>query len=101
MPAMTTGSRGENEILRFPQGFVWGVSTAAHQVEGGNDNQWSDWEKSGHIRSRDVSGKACDWWNSTDVDFDLAQSLGINSLRLSVEWSRVEPQENSFSDDAL
>src|SRR5882724_2717538 len=87
--------------LLFPKGFLWGVSTAAHQVEGGNDNQWSEWEKAGHIRSHDKCGKACDWWNSTEVDFDLAQSLGINALRLSVEWSRIEPQENCFCESAL
>jgi beta-glucosidase len=102
MPVMTTGSpRKDSTFLQFPQGFLWGVSTAAHQVEGGNDNQWSDWEKAGRIRSKDICGKACDWWNCTDIDFDLAQSLGINSLRLSVEWSRIEPQENYFSEDAL
>ena len=102
MRAMSAGLASENRsFLRFPKGFLWGVSTAAHQVEGGNDNQWSDWEKAGHIRSRDRCGSACDWWTSTDVDFDLAQKLGINSLRLSVEWSRVEPQENCFSESAL
>ena len=30
--------------LKFPKSFLWGVSTAAHQVEGGNHNQWSEWE---------------------------------------------------------
>src|SRR3954454_24409105 len=102
MPAMATGSTPKDAaFLQFPRGFLWGVSTAAHQVEGGTDNQWSDWEKAGHIRSKDTCGKACDWWNCTDIDFDLAQSLGINSLRLSVEWSRIEPQENCFSESAL
>ncbi len=92
---------GNGAAEKFPSGFLWGVATAAHQVEGGSDNQWSDWERGGHIRSRDLCGKACDWWNSTEADFDLAQRLGINSLRLSVEWSRIEPQENCFSESAL
>lgn len=93
--------RENGSLLSFPPGFLWGVATAAHQVEGGNDNQWSDWEAAGHIRSRDRSGKACDWWTSTEVDFDLAKGLGINSLRLSVEWSRIEPVEGAFSESAL
>jgi len=25
-------------ILKFPDGFLWGAATAAHQVEGGNTN---------------------------------------------------------------
>ena len=80
---------------------MWGVSTAAHQVEGGNDNQWSAWERAGRITSGDACGQACDWWNNTDADFDLAQSLGINALRLSLEWSRIEPQESHWSVVAL
>jgi beta-glucosidase len=29
----------------FPKGFLWGASTAAHQVEGGNFNDWTLWER--------------------------------------------------------
>jgi len=87
--------------LIFPSGFLWGVSTAAHQVEGGNDNQWSDWERAGKIKSGDHCGLACNWWNHPDPDFDLARDLGLNALRLSVEWSRVEPEENNFHPPAL
>jgi beta-glucosidase len=87
--------------LKFPPNFFWGVSTAAHQVEGGNDNQWSEWEKAGHIKSHDQCGKACDWWNNTEPDFDLAQSLGVNALRLSVEWSRIEPEQGHFEASAF
>ena len=81
----------ENVVFfqQFPPGFLWGVSTAAHEVEGGNhNNQWSDWEAAGRIRSGDRSGQACDWWNNAERDFDLAQEMGLNALRLSVEWSR-------------
>ncbi len=28
----------------FPDGFLWGAATAAHQVEGNNRNQWTRWE---------------------------------------------------------
>lgn len=88
--------------LIFPPGFLWGVSTAAHQVEGGNyNNQWSAWEAAGRIKSGDCSGRACDWWTSAERDFDLARDLGLNALRLSVEWSRIEPQEGQWDPHAL
>jgi beta-glucosidase len=101
MPTMATLREVETQDLVFPAGFLWGVSTAAHQVEGGNDNQWSEWEMAGHIKSGDHCGRACDWWNDPGPDFDLAQGLGLNALRLSVEWSRIEPQENHFHAPAL
>src|ERR1700737_2565268 len=83
--------------LRFPADFLWGVSTAAHQVEGGNDNnQWSAWERAGRIKSGDRCGRACDWWADAERDFDLAREIGVNSLRLSVAWSRIEPDEGRW-----
>lgn len=86
----------------FPSNFVWGVATSAHQVEGNNcNNQWAAWEKAGRIKSRDQLGLACDWWRNAEQDFDLAQSLGINALRLSLEWSRIEPSEGQWNDEAL
>jgi beta-glucosidase len=87
--------------LSFPEKFLWGVSTAAHQVEGNNCNQWSDWEKAGRIKSGDECGKACDWWNNAERDFDIAHDLGLKALRLSLEWSRIEPEEGRFDLQAL
>ena len=87
--------------LKFSRDFLWGVSTAAHQVEGDSQNQWSDWEAAGHIRSGDTCGKACDWWNNAERDFDLARDMGLNALRFSVDWSRIEPQEGQWDVAAL
>jgi beta-glucosidase len=94
-------SAGNSSLSRFPQGFLWGISTAAHQVEGGSNNQWSAWEAAGRIKSQDRCGLACDWWNNAERDFDIARELGINALRLSVEWSRIEPQPSRFDSQAL
>jgi beta-glucosidase len=90
-----------DSYLRFPDEFLWGVSTAAHQVEGDNSNQWSDWELAGRIRSGDRCGKACDWWENAERDFDIARDLGLKALRLSLEWSRIEPEEERFDPTAL
>ena len=77
------------------------MSTAAHQVEGNNCNQWSDWEQAGRIKSGDACGRACDWWENPERDFDIARDLGVKALRLSLEWSRIEPEENRFDSQAL
>ena len=92
----------QDNVLQFPQGFLWGISAAAYQVEGGNhNNQWAEWETLGRIRSGDICGKACDWWHNAEQDFDLAQRMGLNALRLSVEWSRIEPEEGQWDRTAL
>ena len=86
----------------FPADFAWGVATSAHQVEGLNhNNQWHAWECQGRIKSKDQVGLACDWWRNAEQDFDLAKSLGINALRLSVEWSRIEPAQGQWDHAAL
>ncbi len=97
------GVRGASSepYLEFPKDFLWGVSTAAHQVEGDNQNQWSDWELAGRIKSGESCGKACDWWENAERDFDIARDLGLMALRLSLEWSRIEPEEDSFDFQAL
>ncbi len=92
-----------HEPRRFPNGFLWGAATAAHQVEGQNtNNQWWDWEQQpGKIWYGGLSGDACNWWNNADPDFDRAAALGHNAHRMSVEWSRIEPRDGYFDTAAL
>jgi len=88
--------------LDFPEEFAFGVSTSAHQFEGGNhDNNWAAWERRGKILTGDRCGRAADWWRNAETDFDLAQGLGLSALRLSVEWSRLEPREGEFPDEPV
>ena len=87
----------------FPSDFKWGVATAAHQVEGNNiNNDWWSWEqREGRIKEGHKSRRACDWWENAEADFDRAAEMGLNALRLSVEWSRIEPRPGEFDDSAL
>jgi beta-glucosidase len=89
--------------FHFPEDFRWGVATAAHQVEGNNaNNDWWGWERQeDHIKEGAVSGLACNWWENAETDFDRAAALGVDALRLSVEWSRVEPHRGTFDEAAL
>ncbi len=78
-------------VRRFPTNFLWGASSAAHQVEGNNVNSdWWAWEQS-HLAEQ--SGLACDHYHRYETDFALAQKLGHNAHRLSIEWSRIVPRE--------
>lgn len=94
---------GTPKILEFPEKFLWGAATAAHQVEGGNsNNDWWEWERrGGKIADGTTSETACDQYNRYEEDFDLAAKLGHNAHRLSLEWSRIEPQEGGFSSSGI
>jgi beta-glucosidase len=87
----------------FPERFLWGTATAAFQVEGNNTNcDWSQFEQQpGAIWHGDRSGLACDWWRNAEQDFDLMAAMGHNTHRLSVEWSRIEPEEGTFDPSAV
>lgn len=89
--------------LLFPAGFLWGTATAPVQNEGSfPGSTWWAWERRpGAIRGGDRSGVGCDWWRNAEADFDLAQAMGHNALRLGVEWSRIEPSPGRFDDAAL
>ncbi|HVO43275.1 MAG TPA: family 1 glycosylhydrolase [Aggregatilineales bacterium] len=91
-------------VYQFPEGFLWGCATAAHQVEGSNTNDWTQWEQTpGHIFQDQQSGLACDWWAGRRYleDFDRAASMHNNALRLSIEWSRIEPEPGRWNEDAI
>lgn len=84
----------------FPKSFYWGAATSAYQVEGDAVNaDWWHWEQQGG--GTESSGAACRHYEMFCADFDLAQELGHNAHRFSLEWSRIEPQEGVFSTPAL
>lgn len=106
--------------LKFPENLYFGAATSAHQVEGGNNNDWTEWEhataklkvESSKLKvwpdfilrnypnplqeENYISGRACDHYNRFREDFDIAKSLGHNAHRFSIEWSRIEPEEGKF-----
>jgi len=80
--------------------FLWGTSTSSHQVEGGNKfNDWWRWEQTGRVK--EPSNQACDHWNRFREDFEIAAKLGHTAHRFSIEWSRLEPENNVWDEDAF
>ena len=116
----------KNNETNFPKHFFWGASTAAHQVEGGNYNQWSVWElehakelaltahqrlswlpKWNQIKDQAeepenyVSGKGVDHYRRYKEDFGYAKELNMTAFRFTIEWSRIEPDEGAWSVSGL
>jgi beta-glucosidase len=86
----------------FPDGFLWGTATSAHQVEGGNwNNDWWAWEHAPDTPCTEPSGDAIDHYHRYPDDIGLLADLGFDAYRFSVEWSRVEPEDGEFSAAAL
>ena len=82
-------------MKKFPQVFLWGAATSAHQVEG--QNIYNDWwqAEQGHLL-KEASVLACKHYELYAEDFAIAQQLNHNCHRFSIEWSRIEPQEGNF-----
>lgn len=110
----------------FPDGFLWGAATAAHQVEGGIHNQWSVWERQNaddlartaqkrlgwlpnwpviapqaETADNYVSGRGVEHYTRYKDDFALIKQLNMNAFRFSIEWSRIEPQEGQWNEDGI
>jgi|SoiMethySBSTD1v2_1073268.scaffolds.fasta_scaffold122873_2 beta-glucosidase len=86
----------------FPNGFLWGAATAAHQVEGQNIN--SDLWILEHIKPTlfaEPSLDACDHYHRFEQDIRMLAGLGFNTYRFSIEWARVEPERGHYSLAAL
>ncbi len=83
---------------RFPKGFLWGASTAAHQVEGNNltSDMWV-MENVKPTLFSEPSGDANNSFKLWRSDLDLVKSLGLNSYRFSLEWARIEPEPGLYS----
>jgi len=82
--------------MGFSEGFLWGASSAPHQIEGNNLNSdW--WHREGLVPGMELSGDACDSYHRYREDMRLLADAGLNSYRFGVEWARIEPRPGHFS----
>jgi beta-glucosidase len=84
---------------QFPDGFIWGASTSAHQIEGASLEDGagpSNWYKFSHVPGNTKLGQtadvACDHYHRWRADVALMRELGLQSYRFSISWSRVLPE---------
>ena len=83
-----------NPIPRFPAGFLWGVSTSAHQIEGAVDQREpSVWDvftaEPGRVKDGSTAAVACDHYHRYREDVALLAGLGVDAYRFSISWPRV------------
>jgi beta-glucosidase len=85
--------------MQFPDGFVWGASTSAYQIEGGHDADGkgpSVWDaisrKPGAVLNTDRGDVACDHYHRWREDVALMKDMGLKAYRFSISWSRVLPE---------
>ncbi len=83
-----------NPIPQFPAGFLWGVSTSAHQIEGAVDlREPSVWDaftaEPGRVKDGSTAAVACDHFHRYPEDVALLAGLGVDAYRFSVSWPRV------------
>ncbi len=72
-------------LLRFPDQFIWGTSTAAAQIETPFEHEWKG------VKSRDgyVFNRTCDHELRRDEDIEYITALG-NAYRMGFDWSRLQ-----------
>jgi beta-glucosidase len=84
---------------RFPDGYLWGVSTSAYQIEGAvredgrGPSIWDNFShQPGNVRGEDTGDIACDHYHRWPEDVAVMRELGIGAYRLSTAWPRILPE---------
>ena len=83
--------------MKYPKNFLWGVSTAAAQIEGGaaedgrSPSIWDTFAAAKKVMNAKYFPTACNSYHMFERDLNNLIALGVNSYRMSVSWSRVLP----------
>ena len=87
-----------NEKIQFPKDFVWGVATAAAQIEGAafvdgrGPSIWDVFSRlPGTIKNGGIPDVCCDSYHNIDRDVTMLHELGVKAYRMSFSWSRILP----------
>ena len=98
LPRIAFAQLAKAGLLRFPDNFVWGCSTAAYQVEGAvneDGRKPSVWDTFSHTPGKTFQGEtgdvADDSYHLYKEDVKLLKNLGVGGYRFSISWSRVFP----------
>jgi beta-glucosidase len=97
-PLATSVPSPEIASARFPADFLWGMASAAYQVEGAwnlDGKGESNWDRFSHtvgkIKGAATADVACDQYHRYKEDIAILQRLNQKSYRFSTSWSRIQP----------
>jgi beta-glucosidase len=76
--------------------FLWGVATSAFQLEGSPYADWTAWDE-----SLKAKPNATNHYILYKKDLNLLRELGVNAYRFSLEWSRIQPEEDQWDMEAI
>src|SRR5271168_1746496 len=86
------------DSARFPNGFIWGMASAAYQVEGAwnvDGKGESNWDRFSHtvgkVKGGATADVACDQYHLYKDDIAILKRLNQKSYRFSTSWARVQP----------
>lgn len=88
----------------FPEDFFFGVANAPGHVEDQLDDIWLDFAKNGHVRAyhnQYSPEKRLQFWSKPEIEIKLAKELGIQVIRIGIDWNRIEPKEGQIDEKAL
>jgi beta-glucosidase/6-phospho-beta-glucosidase/beta-galactosidase/ABC-type amino acid transport substrate-binding protein len=85
----------------FPPGFLFGVATADHQCEAYDPAREDVRDRFEAVRALTPRGRATDFGNRYPEDARLAAGLGCTAFRLSLAWSRLEPEPGVWDEAAF
>ena len=91
-------SKAQADTTALGPDFVFGVATAAYQIEGAvheGGRGVSIWDTFSHTEGKTLHGDtgdiACDHYHRWADDLDLMKSLGLQAYRLNFSWVRLQP----------
>lgn len=95
--ALATSGCTPARVSRLPTNFHWGVATSGFQSEGSFPD--SNWTR--YAERHEPYRQSVDFYHRFRDDLALAEGLGVNTFRFSIEWARVMPKRGVVDEAAL
>lgn len=87
--------------MAFKENFIWGVSSAAYQIEGAYQedgkglNIWDVYTNTvnepEYVKHNETGNVACDHYHRYKEDIQYIKALGVKAYRFSINWTRILP----------